>query len=69
MSSAARSIPASANAWSVGANTVKGPSPCNVASNSACTIPETNELCTPVHSAVLGMSFGVAVGINTLSMT
>ncbi len=30
---------------------------------------ETSELCTPLHSAVLGMSFGVSVGIRTLSMT
>ena len=30
---AAKSIPASANAWSLGANTVKGPSLCNVATN------------------------------------
>ena len=27
------------------------------------------ELCSPVHCAVLGMSFGVSVGIRTLSMT
>ena len=35
VSSAAKSIPASAKAWSVGANTVNGPGPCRVSRSSA----------------------------------
>ena len=35
VSSEARSMPASAKAWSVGAKSVNGPSPCNVSNNSA----------------------------------
>ncbi len=69
VSSAAKSIPASANAWSVGAKTVKGPSPCSVVSNSACITAATSELCTPVHCAVRGISLGVEVGDRTLSIT
>ena len=69
VSRAARSIPASANAWSVGAKSVNGPVPWSVSSNSACITALTNELWMPVHWAVRGMSFGLSVGLNTLSMT
>ena len=68
-SNVAKSIPASANAWSVGAKTVNGPSPCRVVSNSACITAATSESCTPVHWAVRGTSFGVSVGDSTLSIT
>ena len=67
--SAARSIPASTNAWSVGANTVNGPSPSRVGSNSAWITAATSELWTPVQAAVLGTSVGVEVGVRTLSIT
>ena len=69
VSSAARSIPASVNAWSVGAKTVNGPSPCRVVNSSAWITAATSELCSPVHCAVRGISLGVSVGINTLSIT
>ena len=49
VSSEARSIPASANAWSVGANRVNGPSPCRVVSNSAWITAATSESWIPVH--------------------
>ena len=65
----ARSMPASVNAWSVGANTVKGPGPCSVSSNSACITAATKESCVPVHCAVLGISLGVSLGVSTLSIT
>ena len=65
----ARSIPASVNAWSVGAKSVNGPEPCNVSNNSAWTTAETRVSCIPVHCAVRGISFGVSVGLRTLSMT
>ena len=64
-----RSMPASMNAWSVGANTVNGPGPCNVESSSAWMTPATRESWTPVHCAVLGISRGESVGIRTLSIT
>ena len=48
---------------------MKGPSPCKVSSNSAWMTPETSEACSPVHCAVRGISFGVSVGVSTLSMT
>ena len=69
VSRAARSMPASAKAWSVGAKTVNGPSPCRVSSSPACTTAETKDVWLPVHEAVRGMSFGVSVGVSTLSMT
>ena len=56
LSSAAKSIPASVKAWSVGANTVNGPSPSSVATNSACVSAATNESCDPVFAAFVGMS-------------
>ena len=51
-----KSIPAAVKASSVGANTVKGPSPCNVLTKSACTKAATNESWTPVFCALVGMS-------------
>ena len=48
LSSAARSIPAAANASSVGAKTVNGPSPCNVVNSSAWTTAATKEVWIPV---------------------
>ena len=62
-------MPASANAWSVGAKSVNGPSPWSVPSNSAWMTAATRELWIPVHCAVRGISFGVDVGVRTLSMT
>ena len=38
-----KSIPASVNAWSVGANTVNGPSPCSVETKSALVRAATSE--------------------------
>ena len=38
-----RSIPALANAWSVGAKTVNGPVPCNVVTKSTCVSAATSE--------------------------
>ena len=64
-----RSIPASVNAWSVGAKTVNGPSPCKVATNDACVKAETRVLWSPVDAAVAAISTGPCGGINTLSMT
>ena len=66
LSSAARSIPASANAWSVGANTVNGPGPSKVESRSACNTALTRLLWIPVNDAVAGISSG---GIRTWSIT
>ena len=40
----ARSMPAAANASSVGAKTVNGPSPCSVDSSSACTTAATKDV-------------------------
>ena len=62
-------MPASAKAWSVGAKRVNGPAPWRVSSNSACTTAETSESWMPVHCAVRGMSFGLSVGVRTLSIT
>ena len=69
MSSVARSMPASAKAWSVGAKSVNGPSPWRVSSNSAWMTAATSELWIPVHCAVRGRSLGVEVGVRTLSIT
>ena len=57
MSNDAKSIPASANAWSVGAKTVNGPSPDSVDARPACVSAATRELCTPVSDAFVGISF------------
>ncbi len=62
----ARSMPASAKAWSVGAKTVKGPGPWRVAKSSAWITAATKLSWMPVDWAVEGMSTG---GISTLSMT
>ena len=43
-----KSIPASVNAWSVGANTVNGPSPCRVETRLAFARAATSEAWTPV---------------------
>ena len=51
-----RSIPAAANASSVGAKTVNGPSPCKALTRSACERAATRESCTPVLWAFVGMS-------------
>ena len=51
-----RSIPAFAKASSVGANTVKGPSPDSVVTRSACVKAATRESCMPVAEAFVGMS-------------
>ena len=48
---------------------MNGPSPCNVGKSSAWITPATRESCTPVHCAVRGISFGVSVGLSTLSIT
>ena len=69
LSRAARSTPAAVKASSVGANTVKGPSPCNVESNSAWITAATSESCIPVPCATVGISTKSAGGIRTLSMT
>ena len=53
---AARSIPASAKASSVGAKTVYGPSPCRVVTSSACANAATSESCMVVACAVIAMS-------------
>ena len=68
LSRAARSIPAAANASSVGAKTVNGPSPWRVASSSAWITAATSESCTPVPEATVGMSATSPGGISTLSM-
>ena len=52
-----RSMPASANATSVGANTVKGPAPWSVVTRSACVKAATSESWTPVAEALAGMSW------------
>ena len=52
----ARSIPASAKAWSVGANTVNGPLPDNAPTKSACASAATNESWIPVAAALVGIS-------------
>ena len=44
VSRAAKSIPASVNAWSVGAKRVKGPAVCRVASRSAWITASTKVL-------------------------
>ena len=44
VSSEAKSIPASVNAWSVGAKTVNGPVPWSVSNSSAWITPATSEL-------------------------
>ena len=51
-----RSIPAAANASSVGANTVNGPSPDNVATSPAWLNAATKESCDPVLIALVGIS-------------
>ena len=56
VSKAAKSKPASANAWSVGAKTVNGPSPCRAPTRPACDSAETRVSCTPVPWAFAGMS-------------
>ena len=52
----AKSIPAAVNASSVGANTVNGPSPESVETSPAWLNAATRELCTPVPTALVGMS-------------
>ena len=64
-----KSIPASVNAWSVGANTVNGPSPCKVDTKLALDSAATKAVCTPVPSATVGMSNRSAGGISTASIT
>ena len=51
-----KSIPAAANASSVGAKTVNGPSACNAETSSAWDRAATRESCTPVFWAFVGMS-------------
>ena len=51
-----RSIPASVNAWSVGANTVNGPSACSADTKFALASAATSESCTPVLEAISVMS-------------
>ena len=63
-----RSIPAAVNASSVGANTVNGPSPCNVVTRSALVNAATSESWTPVPVAMVGMSTKSAGGVRTASM-
>ncbi len=67
VSKVVRSIPKSANAWSVGANTVNGPSPCRVETNPACAKAATKAVWFPVPEATVGMSS--AGGVRTLSIT
>ena len=56
VSNVERSIPAAANASSVGAKTVNGPSACNADTSPACDKAATRESCTPVFWAFVGMS-------------
>ena len=56
LSSAARSIPAAANASSVGAKTVNGPSACKAETSPACESAATRESWAPVFCAFVGMS-------------
>ena len=56
MSKEARSIPAAANAASVGAKTVNGPSPFSAVTRSAWFSAATRESCCPVFCAFVGMS-------------
>ena len=56
VSNSAKSIPAAANAASVGAKTVNGPSPCRVSTSPACVSAATNESWTPVAAAFVGIS-------------
>ena len=49
-------MPAAVNASSVGANTVKGPSPESVETSPAWLSAATRESCTPVPIALVGMS-------------
>ncbi len=51
-----KSIPAAVNASSVGAKTVKGPSPESVVTKSARSRAATSESWTPVPAALDGMS-------------
>ena len=64
-----RSIPAAANASSVGANTVNGPSACSAVTRFACVSAATSDAWMPVDAAVVGMSDGSTGGISTLSIT
>ena len=52
-----RSIPAAANAASVGANTVNGPFALNASTNPAWLSAATRESWTPVFAALVGMSW------------
>ena len=52
----AGSIPALANAVSVGAKTVNGPVPLNVVTKSAFTSKSTSVSCMPVPWALVGIS-------------
>ena len=56
VSKEARSIPAAANAASVGAKTVNGPSPCSAVTRSAWSSAATRESCCPVSCAFVSMS-------------
>ena len=56
VSNDARSIPAAANASSVGANTVKGPSACSAATRFAWVSAATRDAWIVVAAAVIGMS-------------
>ena len=56
VSKEARSIPAAANAASVGAKTVNGPSACKAVTRFACASAATRESCSPVFCAFVGMS-------------
>ena len=56
VSKEARSIPAAAKAASVGAKTVKGPSACSAVTRSAWARAATNESCSPVFCAFVGIS-------------
>ena len=56
VSKSSRMIPASAKAWSVGANTVNGPVPWSVATSPAWARAATNESWMPVAAAFAGIS-------------
>ena len=56
VSNVERSIPAAANASSVGAKTVKGPSACKAETSPACESAATRASCAPVFCAFVGIS-------------
>src|SRR5210317_1786637 len=58
-----------ANASSVGANTVNGPSPCNVSTNPAATTAASNVVCDSLSTIISTTVAGRNDGISTASIT